>query len=626
MFSMEKGRYSFFGKTILVTLLVLISQCVQAYDWERNDHSWHTGDYNGDNLEDLILKLDPLMIPIMMDYILIASVEQPQYVFLRQENGSFVKQIVSLSQLENVSTSPVSEHRIIMDDHNGDGTKDITVSVGHAGEEQVVLYGTNTENVNIDFQISVDDRSTSFEGETLVGALKGNLDVSNTGAATYTIPLSTPPGINGVKPKLALSYNSQSGRGIAGRGWNLESTSIISRCKKNYLQDNILAGIKFDSSDVYCLDGKRLEPVPGTSNDLRFKVGDKTKIEFSGPAHNPSGFKVYKKNGLTYVYGYSDNAIHKRTTGDLSFAWYLHKIENHEGVSVNYNYDNRSASGIMRLLSIGYGVVNITFDYETVSDPRTTFIAPGVKSYQDSRLKSLKFSPVTTNLPSYWYNLTYDNNSAFNSILSQISYCTSGGCENPTRIEWSDAIDAFHPQDDSFSTTLPDLYFSAENGRNLGTVLTDMNSDGKSDLLQLYRTTDYEYQGVHQKRLLLSDGASFYDASSQLDWQYFGWISYGDGVWKDGGIRINDVTGDAFPDFIYAGDSTTAVYGYRHFFTVRENTGGGFPRLDSYSGENGPDITYRSSYDQQNRGAKNIDVRWSSFFVHNSRILIPVHG
>ncbi len=56
----------------------------------------------------------------------------------------------------------------------------------------------------------------------------GNYDISEkTGAATYTFPIDVPPGRNGMKPALALSYSSRAPlRGGIAAGWSLQLPSI----------------------------------------------------------------------------------------------------------------------------------------------------------------------------------------------------------------------------------------------------------------------------------------------------------------------------------------------------------------------------------------------------------------
>ena len=83
----------------------------------------------------------------------------------------------------------------------------------------------------------------------VVGSIPGQFAVSPSGAATYTIPIECPPGINGMQPSIALVYNSQAGNGLAGWGWNLSGLSAITRTGSTLYHDNAVKEVKLNSDD-----------------------------------------------------------------------------------------------------------------------------------------------------------------------------------------------------------------------------------------------------------------------------------------------------------------------------------------------------------------------------------------
>ena len=97
-----------------------------------------------------------------------------------------------------------------------------------------------------------------------VGVIAGQLSVSLSGGANYTIPIAVPPGINGVAPQISLGYSSQGGVGMAGYGWNVSGLSSISRIPATKFHDGVIDGVDQNSLDRFALDGQRLILKTGT--------------------------------------------------------------------------------------------------------------------------------------------------------------------------------------------------------------------------------------------------------------------------------------------------------------------------------------------------------------------------
>ncbi|GAB5560521.1 MAG: hypothetical protein SynsKO_21680 [Synoicihabitans sp.] len=147
---------------------------------------------------------------------------------------------------------------------------------------------------------------------TLVGELGGSLAVDNRGSANYTIPLTIPTGRSGYQPPLAVSYNSQSGNGVMGRGFSISAgQSVITRGRSIYSRDQERRNVELSDNDKLYLDGKRLVLVgDGTylkdGSEYRTEVETFAKITAHGSANSAADakyFKVQMKDGRVMYYG-----------------------------------------------------------------------------------------------------------------------------------------------------------------------------------------------------------------------------------------------------------------------------------------------------------------------------------
>jgi len=130
------------------------------------------------------------------------------------------------------------------------------------------------------------------------GETTGYFAVSSSGAATYSIPIWTPPGPNGLAPSISLDYNSQGGNGLAGVGWNLSAVSSIERCRRTKHQDGDNTEVNFtggNAGDRFCIAGNRLRLTTGS-------------VTYAGPAQKPGGMLIqildstnigYSRDGVT---------------------------------------------------------------------------------------------------------------------------------------------------------------------------------------------------------------------------------------------------------------------------------------------------------------------------------------
>lgn len=180
--------------------------------------------------------------------------------------------------------------------------------------------------------------------------------VTESGAATLSVPIQVPRGIGGMEPQLALNYSSQAGNGLLGLGWNLGGPSAITRCPKTRTIDGVRGSVTFSAdTDRFCIDGQRLELLSGAYGaDGSTYVTERDSFSvitavgsFESQSNVPASFRVETKAGLILHFGLGDNSRARtnllkpvRDTGkkDTVNRWMLQRIADLHGSFVEFVY------------------------------------------------------------------------------------------------------------------------------------------------------------------------------------------------------------------------------------------------------------------------------------------------
>ena len=392
----------------------------------------------------------------------------------------------------------------------------------------------------------VGDASQGF----VVGKIPGELNVNPSGAATYTIPISCPPGINGMQPNLSLVYNSQSGNGIAGWGWNLGGLSMISRVPKNYYYDNEKSGIIWDKYSPLALDGQRLVvngPLESSSDTIEYRTENDESNKIVGyniTAWGPKYFKVFQKDGNVLEYGdpsslasYFPIKSPSLTLPNADFynlGWAIHKITDPNHNFVEYIYDTNHFSGAYklgdtRLSSIIYGheengnkqiVATIYLEYDDV------YAAPayidGMETTNRSCLKRIIVKGLDTQVLGT-YDLKYETERDIYHLVSVKKTNADGESFLPIEFTWG-----VHSYTQEYSNSMqleetPRIRALGGEGygiRSLVKYWGDINGDGISDPLVKFRMENdaggVKYLWVMYRNV--SNGWFYYEKEADFDW------------------------------------------------------------------------------------------------------------
>ncbi|CAN7238854.1 FG-GAP repeat domain-containing protein [Polaromonas sp. LjRoot131] len=398
---------------------------------------------------------------------------------------------------------------------------------------------------------------------TVAGGTPGQFSVSESGAATYRIPLPVPPGVAGMEPKLELNYNSQGGNGLLGMGWGLGGLSIIGRCPRIIANDGVRGSVSFDMNDRYCMDGQRLVLVSGTygaaGSEYRTELDSFSKIVASGTAGNGvASFTVQTKAGLTMEYGNTADSRIEAQGKATARAWAVNKISDVKNNFMTFVYTEDDANGEVYLNTLHYGNQSLEMAYEAAPDPSVGYSA-GSKLTRSKRLKTIT-AKSGANLVRQTILRYVQSGSTQRSVLGSVQTCNSlNQCFPSIEFEFGSEGSGFAGT--QMSWPLPAAsgaagYMSKTDttGRYMG--LVDLNGDGLPD-----------FYASGQSAVWLNTGSGF--ASTPTPWPLpaasgaVGYMSKTDTTGQYMGLV--DINGDGLPDFYASGQSVVWL-----------NTGSGF--------------------------------------------------
>ena len=187
--------------------------------------------------------------------------------------------------------------------------------------------------------------------------ISASLDVGESGAANYTVPIEIKESVGGLYPQISLVYNSQSGNGIAGFGWNINGLSSITIGPRNKYFDGTANGVIESNDNAYYLDGMRLMLASGENGELGATYRTESEqfniITIDSVYNNmPVVFSIRTIDGSLYKYGSSSGRMHYTST--VCYEWALDYVEDRLGNYMTYEYGQDGFS--LYIQNIRYGL------------------------------------------------------------------------------------------------------------------------------------------------------------------------------------------------------------------------------------------------------------------------------
>lgn len=161
------------------------------------------------------------------------------------------------------------------------------------------------------------------------------LEANNTGTASFRLALDVPAGRAGMQPAVALTYSSDGGSGLCGKGFDVSAGSSITTDTRWGLPT-------YTKNDTYLLDGVKLVQYSGSDDSTVYNCARETAYQKIVHVHNSTSnyWVVTEKSGRIKVYGAnSDNWNGVDST--QKFSWHIGIESDPWGNTVKYAYERK---------------------------------------------------------------------------------------------------------------------------------------------------------------------------------------------------------------------------------------------------------------------------------------------
>lgn len=416
----------------------------------------------------------------------------------------------------------------------------------------------------------------TVKADDKVGTPHGEFAVSQLGAATYSVEIECPKGVGGMEPKIAITYNSQSGYGLVGYGTTISGISSITIGGRDHYHDSFTKGLLYDGHDSFYLDGKRLlaDTARYLPDAMTYTIeGDPyMTVTAHGTLNDQTAnlwFEVHDRNGMTYKYGETSNSRlgYTNNSGKPRInAWYVSSVEDAHTNYMSYTYEEINYTIRPHLISYGGNRTagtshcnTISFTYESLGNTAQPFVIEDQQGNISFRLKNI--TAKTDNSTYRSYALTYDTNSdgslvKFTRLTGITEWNGHSDTLRPITLEWNNLLNA-NVTSSNLNINLDDDDPLIEK-QDMNLLSADLNGDGVDDIIRVSQVKIYfdsshtacQYKTcVYVSRSQVgANGNVTY--SSPLRYFYDSQISWDEYQYTQGGTSVVDYDGDGLNDLL----------------------------------------------------------------------------